>query len=278
MNRNYYLNRRSFLKWSFIGIASLIPLTAGYSYGIEPRLLEVVERRISLSRLSSSFHGIRVVVFGDLHAGFHMEEHHVRHVVDKIMAQKPDLLLFTGDLVDDSQQIIPSILPHLKKLHAPLGKYAVLGNHDYRGDQVVLGLHQSGFHVLENAHHLIKKGSDTLVIAGVEDMLQGKADLSQALNEVPDACTILLSHCPDFSDQIETNQVDLQVSGHTHGGQVRFPFIGALITPPGGQKYIDDLYQLEKTKVYVNRGIGTTILPFRFHCQPQISVLHLVQT
>jgi predicted MPP superfamily phosphohydrolase len=257
-------------------MVSLLPLTAGYSFGIEPRLIEVVNRKIKLSRLSSSFHGTRVVVFGDLHAGFHMEEHHVLHVVDKVMEQKPDLLLFTGDLVDDSQQILPSIIPHLKKLQAPLGKYAVLGNHDYHGGQVVSSLQQSGFHVLQNTHHLIKKGLDTLVIAGIEDMLQGEADLSQALNGVPEACTILLSHCPDFADQIETNQVDLQVSGHSHGGQIRFPFIGALITPPGGQKYIDDLYQLEKTKVYVNRGIGTTILPFRFHCQPQLSVLHLL--
>lgn len=275
---NQHLSRRTFLKRSMLTFLSVIPLTAGYSYGIEPRWIEVVEQRIRLSRLPSGFEGIRVAVFGDLHGGFHMNEKDVSQVVSKINALKPDLMLFTGDLVDDRQDVLLPILPYLQKLQAPLGKFAVLGNHDYQGDQIAPKLKHTGFHVLRNTHHAINKGRDRLVVAGVEDMLMGKPDLYQAIKGIADTCTILLSHCPDFADNIVVNQVDLQISGHSHGGQIRFPLIGAVITPPGGQIYIDGFYSLEQTNVYVNRGIGTTILPFRFNCRPQISVLHLYGT
>ncbi|MCH5584504.1 metallophosphoesterase [Shimazuella sp. AN120528] len=275
---NQHLSRRAFLKRALFGFLSLIPLTAGYSYGIEPRWLEVSEKFIRLPRLASAFEGMRVVVFGDLHVGFHMNEDDVSHVVTKVNSLKPDLLLFTGDLVDDKQDVLFPILPHLQKLHAPLGKFAVLGNHDYQGDLVTPNFEHIGFHVLRNRHHLIRKGQDTLVIAGVEDMLMGKPSLNQAIEGAPDTCTLLLSHCPDFASNIVSNQVDLQISGHSHGGQIRLPFLGAMITPPGGRIYTDGFYSLEKTNVYVNRGIGTTILPFRFHCRPQISILHLSRT
>ncbi len=275
---NQHLSRRSFLKRSLFGFLSLIPLTAGYSYGIEPRWIEVVEQQVRLPRLAQAFEGIRIVVFGDLHVGFHMNTNDVSHVVSKVNALKPDLLLFTGDLVDDSQAVLFPILPHLQKLHAPLGKFAVLGNHDYQGDLVATNLSQVGFHVLRNSHHLIKKEREVLVIAGVEDMLMGKPNLYQAIKGAPDACTLLLAHCPDFAGNIVANQIDLQISGHSHGGQIRFPMLGAMITPPGGQIYTDGFYSLEQTNVYVNRGIGTTILPFRFNCRPQISILRLSQT
>lgn len=275
---NQHLSRRAFLKRSLFTFLSVIPLTAGYSYGVEPRWIEVTEQRIRLSRLSSVFEGLRVVIFGDLHVGFHINEKDVTHVVSKINALKPDLLLFTGDLVDDRQDVLLPILPHLQKLHAPLGKFAVLGNHDYQGDQIAPKLKYTGFHVLRNTHHVINKGGDRLVVAGVEDMLMGKPDLYQAVEGSPDSCTLLLSHCPDFANNIVANQIDLQISGHSHGGQIRFPFLGAVITPPGGQIYTDGFYSIEQTNVYVNRGIGTTILPFRFNCRPQISILHLFRT
>lgn len=275
---NQHLSRRTFLKRSLFYFLSVIPLTAGYSYGIEPRWIEVVEQRIRLPRLPFVFEGIRVVIFSDLHVGFHMNEKDVSRVVSKINALKPDLLLFTGDLVDDSQDVLFPILPHLQKLYAPFGTFAVLGNHDYQGDQIAPKLKHIGFHVLRNAHHVIKQGQDTLVVAGVEDMLMGKPDLYQAVEGAPDSCTLLLSHCPDFANNIVGNQIDLQISGHSHGGQIRIPFLGAVITPPGGQIYTDGFYSLEQTNVYVNRGIGTTILPFRFNCRPQISVLQLYRT
>ncbi|WP_037464931.1 metallophosphoesterase [Shimazuella kribbensis] len=269
------LSRRTFLKRSLIGLATLIPLTAGYSYGVEPRWIEVVERKIFLSKLPKTFEGIQIVVFGDLHVGFHMNERDVLHTVDKIKQLKPEILLFTGDFVDGKQDVIPPVLPYLQELDASYGKFAVLGNHDYYGDLVAPSLKDAGFTVLRNSHHTIKKKNDSLVIAGVEDLLMGNADLNQALEGAPDTCTLLLSHCPDFADEISQDQVDLQISGHSHGGQIRFPIVGAVITPPGAKKYIDDFYTLEKTNVYVNRGLGTTILPFRFLCRPQISVLRL---
>lgn len=99
---------------------------------------------------------------------------------------------------------------------------------------------------------MAKKIKDMLVVAGTEDMLMGKPHLDQAIEGAPEICTLLLSHCPDFAENIVANQVDLQISGHSHGGQIRFPLLGALITPPGGQIYIDGLYPLTQTNVYVN--------------------------
>jgi predicted MPP superfamily phosphohydrolase len=238
------LSRRTFLKRSLIGLASLIPLTAGYSYGVEPRWIEVVEWKIHLSNLPKVFEGIQIVVFGDLHVGFHMDETDVSRVVEKINQLEPEILFFTGDFVDGKQEVISPVLPHLAKLDALHGKFAVLGNHDYDDDLITPSLTEAGFHVLRNSHYIIKKGKDSLVIAGVEDFLMGNPDLNQALAAAPSTCTLLLSHCPDFVDEISGDQVDLQISGHSHGGQIRFPILGAMITPPGARNYIDGLYSI----------------------------------
>lgn len=269
------MSRRTFLKRATIAMASLVPLTAGYSYGIEPRWIEIETQKIAIARLPTAFEGMRIAVFGDLHFGFHMDEEDLVPAIDKVMEQQPDLILFTGDLVDNDQFEIEKVISHLIRLQAPFGKFAVLGNHDYNGDQVAPTLQKAGFQVLRNAHALIRKEQETLIIVGVEDLLMGKPDLDRALTGALDTCRILLSHCPDFANQIIGQQVDLQVSGHSHGGQIRLPLIGALITPPGGNQYIDGYYRLAQTQVYVNRGIGTTILPFRFDCRPQISILQL---
>jgi predicted MPP superfamily phosphohydrolase len=276
LNTEAPITRRTFLKRSFLSLVGLFTLIGGYSYGVEPRWLEIDKKSIVLPRLPKAFHGLRVAVFGDLHVGYHLDPEDLPAIIDKVMEQKPDLILFTGDFVDDDQTVIPDTIRYLTKLNAPFGKFAVLGNHDYNGDQVALGLKQAGFQVLQNEHHMISKGRDNLVIAGVEDLLMGEPDLLQALEGSPvDTCTLLLSHCPDFADQIVSNHIDLQVSGHSHGGQIRLPLVGELITPPGGSQYVDGYYRLTNTQVYVNRGIGTTILPFRFNCRPQISLLEL---
>ncbi|SFJ73368.1 metallophosphoesterase [Thermoflavimicrobium dichotomicum] len=276
------LSRRQFLKKSFskwLGL-SLLGISGIYSYSLEPKWIEIKEQWLFLPSLPPSFQHTRIVHFSDLHLGFYLDPSDLSSLVQHIQQLKPDLLCFTGDLIDKDPNVISAAIPYLSQLQAPLGKYAVLGNHDYRGNaqMVQQGLAQSGFHVLVNSHQLVQKGNDRIAIAGVDDQLTGHPNLVQALHGLDShTCTILLSHCPDFADQARKKPVALQLSGHSHGGQIRLPLIGHIVTPPYGRKYVQGFHQVEGSslKVYVNRGIGTTILPLRFFCRPEITVLVL---
>jgi len=137
---------------------------------------------------------------------------------------------------------------------------------------------ESGFQLLKNEHKVIDKENDRIIIAGVDDIILGKPDIETALeNANPDLFTILLAHEPDFADTALQFPVDIQLSGHSHGGQVRFPFIGHLYTPAYAEKYVQGRYPLKdgKLTLFVNKGIGTTRLPYRFLCQPEIHLYTL---
>lgn len=274
------LTRRQFLKRLMtvsMGLTGLAGSAGLYGYGIEPYWLEVVHVSIRIPRLPQAFDGMRMVQFSDLHLGFHLMAQDLAPIVKTIRRCRPDLLLFTGDLVDDDPNVATGAIPYLSRLRAPLGQFAVLGNHDYRDPEAIAhGWKRSGFEVLRNEHRLIRKEGDVIVLAGVEDMLMSHPDIRQALEGVPaHAGTILMSHCPDVADEAKHHPVDLQVSGHSHGGQIRLPLLGHVITPPGAKKYVDGWYRLNRMQLYVNRGVGTTLLPIRFYCRPQISVLEL---
>lgn len=161
-------------------------------------------------------------------------------------------------------------VPILSRLTAPLGKFAVLGNHDLDQERVAEALEKSGFVVLRNANQWIRKGDEQVAIAGVEDWLTGEPDIHLALEGIPeDTCTILLSHCPDYAEEVPEGRVDLQLSGHSHGGQICIPLIGPLVTPPRARKYVDGLYRLPSgIRMFVNRGIGTTFSLFASFAAP----------
>lgn len=219
--------------------------------------------------------------FSDVHLGFHYTAAQLRQLAGLINEQRPDVICFTGDLVDYSVgDVGPEAAMALQSMQAPYGKYAVLGNHDYYGRAagVVELLQAGGFRVLRNDAAPLTAGAGRVWLAGVEDQWNGKPDLPQALRQVPqDECTILLSHCPDFADIAVRHAVDLQLSGHSHGGQVRLPFYGHLVTPRYSKKYVQGLYSLDggKLQVYVNRGIGVSVYPIRFWCRPELTVLTL---
>ncbi|MDN4593726.1 metallophosphoesterase [Polycladomyces subterraneus] len=274
------LTRRQFLKHlltASLGLAGLIGSAGVYGYWIEPYWHEVEHVSIRIPCLPQAFEGMRIVQFSDLHLGFHLMPRDLDTIAKTIRRCQPDLLLFTGDLVDDGTEVVNEAIPYLTQLRAPLGQFAVLGNHDYRDPEAIVdGWNRSGFEVLRNEHRLIQKGEDVIVLAGIEDLLMSHPDIRHALDGLPaNACTILMSHCPDVAEGAKHHPVDLQLSGHSHGGQIRLPLIGHVITPPGAKKYVDGWYQLDRMQLHVNRGIGTTLLPIRFNCRPQISVLEL---
>lgn len=273
------ITRRQFLKKiSWVVGASTVGAGA-YSLAVEPRWFEVRQIEIGLSRLPAAFDGMKLVQFSDAHIGFHFSPEDLETVVQYINELQANVVCFTGDLLDDRSGIpyLPKATDILSQIKAPLGKWAVLGNHDYwAGIQPIHGaLSDSGFQLLKNQHSVIKKGRDFIYMIGLDDVLEGEANLELATEKIPQgAWKILLVHEPDFADHL-SSPVDLQLSGHSHGGQILLPFGSPLITPPMGRKYPTGLYRVNDTILYTNRGLGTTILPFRFWCRPEITLITL---
>ncbi|WP_235550618.1 metallophosphoesterase [Paenibacillus sp. Soil750] len=281
------MSRRSFLKKGLLlggSLLSVPPLSYGYATWVEPRWLQVERIPLAFPTLPEAFKGLRVVQFSDLHFGFHLDIKKLTKVVEVIQAEKPDIVCFTGDLVDyeigGQGQEIRDVL---KTITATYGCYAVLGNHDYYGDveEVADVLEGGGFRCLRNQGLRIQKGSQSIWIAGVEDMWEGVPNLKAALQSAKkEEWVLLLSHAPDYADVVSAaGGVHLQLSGHSHGGQVRLPIIGALASVPYGVKYPSGLYHIggnQYLTLYTNRGIGVSVRPIRFMCRPEITVLTLV--
>ncbi|USG68441.1 metallophosphoesterase [Brevibacillus ruminantium] len=259
-----------------LGAASTV-----YGYSLERHWLQVVEQPIAIPELPEPWKGVRLLHFSDLHLGYYLGITELEKIVDRINQERPDLICFTGDLVDEGTGLLPLAVPVLQKLQPPLGKYAVLGNHDWRyGKSRIIheALQSAGFSVLMNQHAAIQKQESTLYVAGLDDVLHGVPDPALALDGIPaSGKVILLVHEPDYADQALQFPFVLQLSGHSHGGQVRLPILGPLITPPMGQKYVSGLRYAGdgKLPVYTNRGVGTTILPIRFYCRPELTMLTL---
>lgn len=280
------ISRRSFLKKGVYTLAGfLLSPIAGYTYAryAEPGWLATKKVTLQLQRLPAAFDGMRIVQFSDVHLGFHYTVEQLGKLADHIQSLNPDLICFTGDLFDSTTgQDGPPTSQVLSRLSAPLGKAAVLGNHDYYSREpkkIIRILSDGGFNVLMNQALPLKRGADRIWLSGVDDMWDGKPDLPSALSRTAakDECVVLLSHCPDFADITVQYPVDLQLSGHSHGGQVRLPFYGHIVTPEYGKKYVDGLYTLGggKLQVYTNRGIGVSVYPIRFWCRPELTVFTL---
>ncbi|MBO2943846.1 metallophosphoesterase [Paenibacillus sp. F411] len=273
------MTRRQFLKRGFQAAAAAGLLGAGYGAFWEPNHIELTRLNLQQQRLPASFHGMKIVHFSDLHLGFPLWSDKTGKVVEMILQEKPDLIVFTGDMVDGRAQALDGSLEALSRLQAPLGVLSILGNHDYENaDDLVSKQASAGFTVLRNSHVLLERRGKVIAVAGLEDWLEGTPDAEQALQGIPEGMyTLMLMHEPDYAGIVSTYPVDLQLSGHSHGGQIRLPGIGEVVTPPGALRYVQGLYNVGERgmPLYVNRGLGTTRLPMRFLCRPEITVLTL---
>ena len=282
------ITRRSFLKRSVYSMLGLFGASGGtyyYTKYIEPKLLAVKEETILSPKIPASFDNMKVLQFGDTHLGFHYSLSQLNSLVNKINELKPDLILFNGDLVDAPnkypRESFSTCVSILTRLQAPLGKYWIYGNHDHGGygtDIIRNVMNNSGFKLLKNESIELNRNGETINIAGLDDVMLGRPDLQETLHQTNfDNFTMLLCHEPDFADQAIQYPIDVQFSGHSHGGQIQLPFIGYLITPPFAKKYVEGKYILgnHPLQLYVTRGIGTTRLPFRFLCKPEINLYTL---
>lgn len=246
----------------------------GYCVCIEPRKLCVkqVELQAEVPVEMTLLH------FTDTHFTPRFLKHMGNHLLQEIALIQPDLILFSGDLIDHYEcypQIKDSVIEVLKSMDANYGKYAVYGNHDIGGGAKHVYrsiMEEGGFQVLCN--EVIGCLEFGISFFGVDDPCAGYEDQALVKQQLS-PYQVLLCHEPDFVDQIDTTYLDLMVSGHTHGGQIYLPLLSKVILPKGGKRYRKGLYQIQDMKLYVSSGIGTTWLPFRFRNVPEIIVYHI---
>jgi uncharacterized protein len=255
--------------------------TSVYAQGVEPRWFAIKTIDVKLAGLDPVFEGYKIVQLTDLHArSAVMNRQQLEKVARLANQQQPDLIALTGDYITSgagkSEQMLANAFSQLR---ARDGIIAVMGNHDRSEDSAPLerAFDAGNIKLLNNAVHSIDRHGSLLNIAGVDDVWLQRANLPQTIARLPDTGTnILLAHEPDFGDIAAASyRFELQLSGHSHGGQIVLPF-APRVTPTWGKKYINGLYQLGTMQVYVSPGVGTTGPPkARFNCRPEISVIIL---
>jgi len=277
------INRRSFLKVS--GTALFTGLAAMMSYFYVGNEYEdpVVERvKIPILNLPPSLEGFRIVQMSDIHYYPFTTLELVDKAVQMANQLKPDLIVLTGDFVWHDVEVIFDLMPSLARLDAKHGVFSSLGNHDLWTDVNVItqAFEEVRLPLLVNEGLPITIGKDSLYLAGLDDGWSGRPDLNLAMeNWADESPTVLLMHEPDLATQYSTDKrISLQLSGHSHGGQVRFPFMGALILPYLSWKYPIGLYDINGMWLYTNRGLGTTNIPLRINCAPEITELTLIRS
>ncbi len=239
-----------------------------------------------MRRWPSRLDGFTIAQLSDFHYDPYFSVHPLRASIEIVNALHPQLIVLTGDFVsvplfgepEKGALMAAPCAELLKKMSAPYGLWAVLGNHDAFSDpdQVTSALRAEGIQVLLNQSTPIESNGGRFWLSGVDDVLGRGADLDGALHNIPSTeATILLAHEPDFADRVARYPVDLQLSGHSHGGQVRLPFYGPLYLPDLAKKYIRGLFKIRALTLYTNPGIGTVSVPVRFHCPPEITLFTL---
>ena len=273
------LSRRQFL--SGLAAAPLVAVSATSAYAslIAPYNYEVTETDIFIRGLPERFEGFRITQLTDVHHSRIVGLDDVRHVVALAQRTKPDLIALTGDYTTTYRRFIEPCAEALSTLKAPEGVWAVLGNHDHYTDPELTtrALEKNHITVLNNANTTIRRGPDAIQLAGIDDWSWAGADWARALygtsRKIP---TVLLSHQPIVLDLEEAQAASLILSGHTHGGQINLPFIGAPARfATQDLKYASGLFKRGQTQLYVSRGTGVIGLPVRLGVRPEVAVLRL---
>jgi predicted MPP superfamily phosphohydrolase len=275
--------RRQFLSAAAVAGAALIIGDATFFAPNHPRL---VRQDFFLPRWPERMSGFTVAVLSDFHYDPHFSIHPLHAAIPIVTSLRPDLIVLPGDFVsvpllgDDAKGALAAepCASVLSQLSAPHGLWAVMGNHDEGTDprHVTRALEAENIHVLANQSQAIEADGVRFWLAGVNDVLSRSADLSKTLRRVPASePVILLAHEPDFADEASGYPIDLQISGHSHGGQIRLPFLPPLYLPKLAKRYVWGRYQVGPLPLYTTAGIGTVGVPMRLNCPPEITLLTL---
>lgn len=289
MGRNFARRALRRLLWSGKLDSALLAMGGvGYGASAELRLFTVETIPLKLQRLPKAFSGSRIAQISDIHMGGWMNRDRFQQAADQILAEKPEVLLITGDFLlghhftEHSRRAVQDIIAVLAPLAKSIPSFAVLGNHDYWTNPAAIRemLKSCGVTDLTNVVFTLSRAGENLHLCGVDDVWRGQVRLDDVIAQLNDnSAAILLAHEPDFADvSAATGKFDLQVSGHTHGGQIAIPFLGPPVRPYLGQKYPIGLYKVGNMFQYTTRGVGMNTVAVRLNCSPEITIFELLST
>ena len=251
-----------------------------YSRYISTSGIIVKEYSNTYENLPQEYHGLKIIHISDIHYGNTTFKKQLNHMMNKINELNPDIVVFTGDLIDKDFKYqdtdIDNIVTILSKINTTIGKYSIKGNQDTEIFEQIM--QKSNFIVLNNTSDLIYKNSTTpIYINGIGSSIKQEIDITKAFEKNnKNIFTITIMHEPDNIDEIlQTYTVDLALAGHSHNGQVRLPFIGSIVKNQDAKKYDDAYYKINNTDLYISGGIGTSTLPFRLFNRPSINLYRL---
>lgn len=275
----FSLSRRGFLKGLVAAPLVAVAATSAYASLVEPFHYRISETDVFIRDLPERFENFRITQLTDIHHSRILGIDQVRNVVALAQQTKPDMFVLTGDYTTSYRRFIEPCAEALAPLNAPEGVWAVLGNHDHYTDPELTtrALQHQRIAVLDNAHTTLQRGPDSLQLSGIDDWSWNAVDWKRAFTGLkPATPTILLSHQPGVLDFEQTQNVALILSGHTHGGQVRLPGLGAPARfATKDLKYDRGLFHRGETQLYVSSGTGVIGLPLRLGVRPEIAVLRL---
>ena len=276
------LTRREFLKAAGITLAGSVAVTSTYlAINNESNQVSIERIQIPVKNLHAAMEGFTIAQLSDIHLYPYTRPELIIKAVAAANNLQPDLVVLTGDYVWRNLNAIFDLAPMLSKLNAKHGIFAVIGNHDIwlNSEVIKLTMKREGIPFLDNQGVLLSQGKGNLYLAGLDDAYSGNPNINTALdNAPPDVPVVLLIHEPDMADIYSLDgRVSLQLSGHSHGGQVRVQGIGAFILPYLGRKYDFGLYKVNGMWLYTNRGIGNISVPVRYNCPPEVSEFTLVR-
>jgi predicted MPP superfamily phosphohydrolase len=275
--------RRQFLqRVAVVGAVAIV----GDGILLAPNLPRVVRQEFHLQRWPERLNGFTVAVLSDFHYDPIFSVHPLRAAIAMVNNLHPDLIALTGDFVtvpptgDEAKGALAAepCASLLRQMSAPHGLWAVMGNHDDATDpeHVTRALQAQNIQVLANQSQPIEQDGARFWLGGVNDVMNGAADLSKTMHGVPASeAVILLAHEPDFADEAAKSPIDLQISGHSHGGQIRIPFLPPLYLPALAKKYVWGTYQVGPLMLHTSAGLGTIGVPMRLNCPPEITLLTL---
>ena len=253
---------------------------AAYARLLEPQSLRLRKVSIPLDQLPPDLEGLRIVQLSDFHCEPFTPLSFLSRAAETASQLNADIVALTGDFIDSRPSAIEELAPILAKINSRLGTFAINGNHDVRkaGTLVEQHLSHHGIHFLKNRTQTVTIRDHSIHLAGT-DSLFGSLDLNKTLKNIPpQGFTILLAHEPDVADlAASSGKVALQLSGHSHGGQIRIPSLPPPYLPVGGKKYPRGLYRLGETALFTSIGLGTTQFPLRLGCPPEVVEITLTR-
>lgn len=263
-----------------------------YSKYIGVNSLVVKEYRIKNKNIPTHFNGIKIVHFSDIHYGTTIKEKELKNIVDKINQNKPDIVVFTGDLFEEKRPIkekeVEKIATLLNKINATIGKYAIKGENDNNKEYFETIMTNSNFiNINDTFDYIYYKEYTPILIAGLSTNLKNKKGISEKLLNVENEIklyqqnnntpiySILLMHEPDFVDKIDLSLYHLILAGHSHNGQISVPGLQTLFLEKGAKKYYKNHYQVKKKDIYISSGLGTNEYTYRLLNRPSINIYRL---